>query len=60
MEVKRVKVHMLPTENKTYIRYNLSLKILSSEISDYGVDNNDYISCQHLYFTSLQELKELP
>ena len=45
---KEAKVHMLPTEDKTAIRYNSSLKIISKDISDYGVDNNDYISCQHL------------
>lgn len=55
---KEAKVHMLPTEDKTAIRYNSSLKIISKDISDYGVDNNDYISCQHLYITTSQEIKE--
>ena len=55
---KEAKVHMLPTEDKTAIRYNSSLKIISKDISDYGVDNNDYISCQHLYVTTDEEIKE--
>jgi hypothetical protein len=50
-----VKVVMLPTEDKTNIKYNSSLKLFSSEISNYGVDNNDYISCQHLYTTISQD-----
>jgi len=54
---KEAKVHMLPTEDKTAIRYNSSLKIISKDISDYGVDNNDYISCQHLYVTTDEEIK---
>ena len=52
---KSVKIVMLPTIDKTDIRYNSSLKLFSSKISDCGVDNNDYISCQHLYVTISQE-----
>ena len=50
---------MLPTEDKTNIRYNSSLKLYSSEISDYGVDNNDYIFCQHIYITVPQEVEPI-
>jgi len=49
---------MLPTNDLTFIRFNKSLNIISPDISDYGVKVNNYISCQHLYITSDDEIKE--
>jgi hypothetical protein len=49
---------MLPTNNLTFIRFNKSLNIISPDISDYGVKVNNYISCQHLYITSDDKIKE--
>lgn len=58
METKRAKVIMLPTKDNTLIRYNSSLDIISSNITNFAVANNDYISCQHLYFTTDDGIKE--
>jgi hypothetical protein len=55
---KKCKVIMLPTNNLTFIRFNKSLNIISPDISDYGVKVNNYISCQHLYITSDDKIKE--
>jgi hypothetical protein len=53
----KVKIIMLQTAYKTNIKYNSSLKLFSSEISNYGVDKNDYISSQHLYITVSQDVE---
>lgn len=49
---------MLPTEDKTTVRYNSSLDIISSKISDYAVKTDAHLSYQHLYIVSDDEIKE--
>lgn len=51
---------MLPTEDKTTIIYNSSLKIIGDDkyFSKVAVQLNNYINYQHLYITSDDEIKE--
>ncbi len=62
MELKRAKVIMLPTEEKTDIIYNNSLDLLihksNKHFYNHAVDTSKYMSYQHLYFTTDEEIKE--
>ena len=57
---KECKVIMLPTEYKTNLIFNESLKILGDHtyFSKVAVELNSYINYQHLYITSDDEIKE--
>jgi len=57
---KLVKVHMLPTEDNSGLLLGLSKqgKLISYNVNDVIIENDEYNQKQHLYFTSDEEIKE--